>query len=137
MKTSFQFVDLIYQVLQGSSLLKTSINGKIYKHKRPDGSKSQDVVINSLATNNEQLQLGVINVNFHCPNLEINIDSQPAVSMPDHVKLFNVSNILIDLLKDCWTDEFHCTVQSQNSFEEEELRETFSNIRVNVYSINI
>ncbi len=137
MKTTFDFIDLIWKRLYEDFDLKTSITGSIYKHKRPDGSQKEDIVINGLPVNNDQLQTGVINVNFHCPNLVASINAQPVVHVPDNVKLNEVSKKIIALLKDYWHQEFHCDIQSQTVMEEPELRECFSNIRVTVFSINI
>ncbi|MHA4844416.1 hypothetical protein ACX0G7_09640 [Flavitalea antarctica] len=136
MKTSFEFVDLVWTRLNASTALKTSINGGIYKYKRPDGSLKQDIVINSLVVSNEQLQRGVLNVNFHCPNLKINVVGQPSISSPDSVKLKAVSNLIIPLLEDYASNDFSCHVGQQSNFEEPGTQEYISNIRINIFSFN-
>lgn len=137
MKTGYELVDHIWLLLNSSASLKASITGSIFKHKRPDGSAKQDIVINSLTGNNEQLQKSVLNINFHCPNLHISVGGQPAVYVPDNVKLKNVSDMIISLVDDHWTQDFHSIVEKQQHFEESELKETFSNIRIIIYSINV
>ena len=137
MKTTLQFVDLVWARLNADVSLNNAIDGGIYKQKRPDGSIKKDVVVNSLAVDNEQLQRGVINVNIHVPNLLVVINEQPDNSQPDHVTLNEISQIVIGLLKDYWGTEFHCDIQTQSLIEEPELKENFVNIRVSVFSINI
>lgn len=137
MKTGYELVDLLWSRLNSNADLKASISGSIYKHKRPDGSDKQDIVINSLTANNEQLQKSVLNINFHCPNLSISTGGQPAVYVPDNVKLKAISDKIIALVDDHWTDEYHSIVDKQQNFEEPELKETFSNIRIIILSINV
>ncbi|GAO43795.1 hypothetical protein [Flavihumibacter petaseus] len=137
MKSNYEIVDLIWTRLNASDELKGMISGGIFKHKRPDGSTAQDIAIVPLVSGNEQLQTSFVNVNFHCQNLEVTIGGQPAVYQPDHVKLKEVTEFLIPLLDDYWTDDYHFEVQRQTDFEEPDIKETFSNIRVIVYSINV
>lgn len=137
MKTGYELVDLLWLRLDSSADLKASISGGIYKHKRPDSSVKQDIVINALTGNNEQLQKSVLNINFHCPNLHISKGGQPAVFVPDNVKLKEISNKIIALVDDHWTEDYHSIVEKQQHFEEFELKETFSNIRIIIFSINI
>ena len=137
MKTGYELVDLLWVLLHSNEDLKSSISGSIYKHKRPDGSVKQDIVINSLTSNNEQLQKSVLNINFHCPNLQVSPGGQPAVYVPDSVKLKSIVSKIIALVDDHWTPEYHSIVERQQHFEESELKETFSNIRVIIHSINV
>lgn len=137
MKTGYEFVDLLWSLLNSDTDLKSSINGSIYKHKRPDGSVKQDIVINSLTANNEQLQKAVCNINFHCPNLQLSTGGQPAAHVPDNVKLKSISDKIIALVDDHFTSDYHSMVERQQQFEEPELKETFSNIRIIIHSINV
>jgi len=137
MRTTFDFVNMVYAALNGNDALKDAIDGDIYKYNRPVDSRKVDVVINCLPAMNAQLQEAVVNVNIHAPNLALNIVGKQDNTQPDHEKLSAVSAIVIDALKEHDGEDFHCDIERQLLFVEEELHEHYSNIRVQVFSINI
>jgi hypothetical protein len=137
MKTGFTIVTLVWKLLFADATLKSMINGGIYKHKRPDGSNKQDIVVNSIAIDNDQLQTGVANINFHCPNLSLNVTDQPTSTLPNSELLETVTNRIIQIIKDHHDEEFSCDIQSHTDSEDDELKETTSNIRLIVHSVNL
>lgn len=138
MITTFDAVDIVWKRLIDSPL-KTAINGGIYKQKRPQSSKKEDVVINSLPMVNAQLQQCVLNVNIHVPNKAIFIDGQQDNFQPDSARLQTLAGIATDLLEDVWSDDaqIHYEIQQESLFEEPDLYEHGVNFRLNFYSTNI
>lgn len=135
MKTTLEIIDILYQVLNVADV-KAAITGGVYKASRPMNSKAIDVVIGCLPTNNLQLQTAVANVNIHVPNLTINVGGVQDTSQPDFAKLRTLSALVISKLEG-GTSTHWFEVQQQNIFAEHDLREHYSNIRVNFFAINI
>lgn len=136
MKTTMDIEDILWIFLNSSSL-KSSVNGGVYKKKRPAGSISEDVVINCLPVNNLQLQSAVANVNIHVPNKVQNIGDVQDDSQPDHARLKTLGNAAVGLLVDQWNSDYNFDVQQQNIFEDEDGKSHYVNIRLDFYSINI
>lgn len=135
MKTTLDIEDILWTFLNSSSL-KGSVNGGVYKRRRPTGSTKEDVVINCLPVNNLQVQSAVANVNIHVPNKVQNI-SGIEDSYPDHARLKALGNIAVSLLVDQWNTGYNFDVQQQNVFEDEDGKSHYVNIRLDFYSINI
>lgn len=136
MKTTLDLVDIIWDRLN-SSPLKASITGKLYKHRRPVNSQSEDVVINSLPVNNEQLQQAVANVNVHVPNLELQVNGAVDRSQPDHTRLKSLAALAIESLQEVWEDDYTYDVQQQLLIEDPEAGDHYVNIRLEFYNINL
>lgn len=136
MKTTLDIEDILWTFLDSSSL-KTSVNGGVYKKKRPAGSTKEDVVINCLPVNNLQIQSAVANVNIHVPNKVQNISGIQDDSQPDHARLKELGNAAVSLLVDQWNNDYTFDVQQQNVFEDEDGKSHYVNIRLDFYSINI
>lgn len=136
MISTLEIIDKLYLVLNVPAL-KNAITGGVYKQRRPLNSKKIDVVINSLPTNNLQLQTGLANVNIHVPNLVIGSGTAQDNTQPDFAKLRTISSIVIDLLKDQYTPDFWYDVENQTVFPEDNINEHYSNIRVKIFNINI
>lgn len=131
---SLEAIDKVFNHLKGG-LLSTSITGGVYKHRRPINSVTEDVVINSLGINNEKLQRGVLNVNIHVPNKILRIGGIQTTDQPDHTRLLALTTIAKDELNDIWVDDYGFDVQQDNPIEDE--GETFTNIRLEFFNINI
>lgn len=136
MINTLQLVDLVFLRLKGSSL-ESAISGKLYKHKRPVNSVLEDIVVNSLPTNNLQLQSAVLNVNIFVPNLKLKINNVQDNTQPDHLRLETLCNLAVDRLKDYWQDDFNFDVQQQMLFEDEQSGSHYINIRLDFFNINI
>jgi hypothetical protein len=136
MKTTLDTVDIVWQLLDASAL-KDDLSGAIFKHRRPVASDKEDVVVNSLAVNNTQLQQGLVNVNIYVPNLSITVNEATDGSQPDHVRLKELASMACGILDDNWDLDFNFDVQQQVVIMDEETKEHYINIRLNFYSINI
>lgn len=136
MITTLDLVDIIWQRLNGSPL-KTAISGGLYKHRRPAGSQTEDVVINSLPINNVQLQTGIANVNIHVPNLTIEASGVQDSKQPNSIRLQELAAIAIEALSDVWAGDYNYDVQQQTLLEDEEAGDYYINIRIEFYNINI
>lgn len=64
MKTDIDIKDDIYSHLKESALEK-SVDGRLCKRMRPNGSDKEDIVISVVANQNGQIQEAVVNVNVY------------------------------------------------------------------------
>lgn len=137
MRSTLDIIDIIWQVLNSSSL-KTAITGGLYKGNRPLNSKLIDVTINSLPIMGTQLQLGYANVNIHVPNL-VTGGSQQDNTLPDHLTLKTLTNLAIQILNDVVTEsgDVSISIEFQHTFSEPEISQHYSNIRLQVYAVNV
>ena len=136
MKTVIDIVDDIAQLINVPSVT-TIIDGGVYSDGRPDGSRKQDVSINSLPVTGEQLQKAVVNVNVHAPNLVLTIGTQPDNSQPNRKKLKQVSDVIIQILKDALINNMVTEIENVTLIREDQLHEHYMNIRVGINSINL
>lgn len=135
MKSSSDAIDLVYKTLQGTAL-ESSISGELWKGKRPQNSSLEDVVINALPVNNTKIQRGLVNVNIHVPNLEL--DGNPKdTSLPNTARLKELSAIAIGLLKENWgtSGDTLLEVETERVFPDSGGLNHYSNIRVLYYSL--
>lgn len=135
MKTVIDFVDAIYTAINVPNI-RALITG-MYKHKRLDNTRAVDIVIVPLVTTGDSLQDATINVNIHAPNLKLNINGQADNSQPDAAKIKLISDAVIEQLTGYEFDDFDLVVQNITMFPEDQLFETFMNIRVQIYSPDI
>lgn len=133
MRTPQQMIDVVFDHLKGSSL-HTAITGKLAKNSRPTGSELEDVVINSLTANNTQLQKGVLNVNIHVPNVEVNAGLGIDRTIPDHIRINALTTLAVGLLKDVWGPDWDFDIEQINLLKEE--ISSYNNIRVVFQSLN-
>jgi hypothetical protein len=136
MMTTLDLVDIVWQRLNGSQL-KTAITGGLYKHRRPAGSQSEDVIINSLPINNLQLQSAIVNVNIHVPNLTIAIGGVQDTRQPDSERLNELAKMAVGVISEVWAEDYNYDVQQQVLFEDEEAGDHYINIRIEFFNINI
>lgn len=136
MKTTFDSENVLWKKLFDSSL-KTTITGKIRKGERPAGSQLEDIVVNSLAVPNDQLQISVSNINIFAPDKLI---GEPGTQelVADHARLKALTDIAISVLTiDSTVGDYYYEVQQQQMIEDKESNSHFVNIRINFYSINL
>lgn len=136
MKSNLQAVDIVFGYLKGS-VLDEAITGEVMKHRRVANSTKEDVIINSLALNNTQLQKGILNVNIHVPNLSIPTE-QTGVrdnGYPNSVRLNQLTDLAIPLLKDEWGTDYDFDIEQINLITEE--TSSFNNIRIIFQALNV
>lgn len=137
MRTTLDIVDILYQVIN-QSVLKTSVNGNVYKFSRPVNSGKEDIVINSLPITGGQLQEGFVNVNIHVPNLSLNIGGLQDNTQPDFSRLKSFAAAAVGILQEVWREsgDVNFSIQNQSIFPEPEVNEHYVNIRIRYYSVN-
>lgn len=135
MITTLDLVNLVWQRLN-TSQLKTAINGGLYKHRRPTGSQTEDVVINSLSINNLDLQTAIVNVNIHVPNITIDVNGVQDSGQPGSERLEELTALAIPILSDVWAGDYNYDVQQQIIIEDQEAGDYYSNIRLEFFNIN-
>ncbi|PSR54155.1 hypothetical protein AHMF7605_11800 [Adhaeribacter arboris] len=132
--TLYEVVDILYQRLQTILVGPTKPTGQIYPDgKRPLNSTAEDVVINSLALNEEQVQKGVLNVNVYALNL--NHDN----SLPNGIRLKQFAALLRPGLKEFWAPDGSYTffLEQQNQYEEPGINQHYLNFRIRFHSLNL
>ena len=132
MKTTLDVVDILYNRLLVGGIV--SVSGGIYKQTRPIGSTVEDVVVNSLPITNTQLQQCIANVNVFVPDKKVTVNGI-GDNMADTARLNTLAKIIINLLDDVWTDDYHFWVQQQTLLNDEESKQHYLNIRIEFYSI--
>lgn len=134
MKTTLDSVDIVYGWLS-PTVFSNSLSGEVYKHKRPIGSKKEDVVIESLGILNLDLQTSIINVNVHVPDMVIT-ENGATETQADHVRLKALAASIQPYLEKFGSD-YNFNIQQQILFEDAEAGEHYINFRIEFYSINI
>lgn len=134
MKTGIQMIRDGYAIVNVPAV-KNIISGAVYLGERPQNSVKQDVVFNTLALTNEQLQQGVFNVNIHCPNkANVVIDGETDNTQPDIEAFTEITLVVANILNDYVGFDFKLYAQNTGLL----LRDTdgtwYVNIRVNYNS---
>ncbi len=124
MKTQFDAINILFQIVNSSSL-KSTINGTVNKLKRPAGSDKEDVVINAITLGDTNLQEGVFNVNIYVPNIQVQKSS-----LPNTVRLQALSVLALTALEEVSGDNYSFFVSSQSIFEEVDINYHFFNFRI-------
>lgn len=142
MKIGMDMVQEGYNLLKQVSVrftppnLSAIISGGIYQYQRPDNSKVEDIVVNSLALSNSQLQEGFFNVNCHVPNKQnVVIGGQPQTTQPDIVRLKIIAKAVAERLDNYIGSDYRFRVQMPgNPIQDADLT-WYINIRVFYNSI--
>jgi hypothetical protein len=125
MKTTDVAIDFVYALISASS----TIDCPLFKLVKPTKEKlSEYIVINSLPINAGVMQKTYVNVNYHVA------DKGPGV--PDYEKLQQGTAALKALLETVSTTGLLIDFESQEYHSEAQLKEHYSNIRLNVKLIN-
>lgn len=133
MKSGIEMVMDVAELLNVEAIT-SQINGSIWQHQRPANSARTDIVVNSLALTNQQLQQGVVNVNVHVPNKSLTIRGVQDSTMPDLATMKRLEGLIYPLLDARWLEDFHTDIDEPGQpFQEG--NNWYLNIRVNYYSI--
>lgn len=135
MKITIDLVDDLYELLNVAPV--TSVIADIFPDGRPDNHRTECISINCLPVSGDQLQRAVVNVNIICPNLKLNIAGQPDNSQPNRVRLKQISDVVIPIIKDAIINNTVTQVQNITMVNDKELKEHFLNIRILTNSINL
>lgn len=130
MKSALQMASEAYQLLIASSI-KTSINGGIYLMKRPQNSIVQDIVINTLALTNNQLQAGVFNINIHVPNITVQLNGKSDNTQPDLLTLGTISDLVGVIFQDYVGLDFRMYIDQPGNPIKDDDGTWYINLRIN------
>lgn len=132
MNTTLDLVNIVFRLLASSPI---QITGALYKLRRPRSTSLEDIVILPLViqTLDESTQTGILSINLHVPN----IDPDGSGNMyPDTARLSVLSAQIVALVNLNSSDNYLLTVHQQKLFQEDNLNESFLNIRVQALLIN-
>lgn len=133
-KTVGQGKQWIFELLNQGNI-KSTINGLLYKDKRPAGSTKEDIVINSVSMENSFLQDGVFNVNCYVPMLSIK-ENGITQNVPNAPREEAIAQAVYPLLENIFRPQFNLTVVNHSTFEEVEEKATYVNFRINLKAYN-
>lgn len=134
MKTGIQMVRDGYGIVNIDAV-KNLITGKVYLFARPKNSEVQDIVLNTLALTNEQVQNGVFNCNVHCPNKSnVVINDETDTTQPDIAALDEISAFVTNILNDYVGYDFRLSAQNTGIPIRDVDNTWYVNIRVNYSS---
>lgn len=128
MKNTLEVMDEMYQVLKVSQL-KDEITGLVYKNQRPDDSKLEDVVINSLPITEGTMQRCIVNINIYIPDLQVQLLGKPQ-QQPDFERLKTLTEFAILALEEYYAAGYSFYISSQSVFREQDINQHYTNIRI-------
>lgn len=134
MRTSLELGRMLYEILANSNI-KQLINGDVYRDKRPINSTKEDIIINSISTDDKTLQAGLSNINLYVPNINVNIDGVEQV-MPNLDRLEELTIILTNTLKEVYFEDGNFYITNIAEFDEEESNSKFVNFRIRFNLLN-
>lgn len=130
MKTSFDIDNIVYRLLVESEI-KQKINGGIYyQNDRPDDSKNEDIVINTIAMTQDFLpQVATSNVNIYVPDVLRRVNGVDQLK-PNHKRLSELTNIVLSILRESNIDGLKLIPENQLVLAEPNVKQHLCNIRV-------
>lgn len=118
-------IDLIYDIVKD-----VSVNGGVYKLRRPVDSNKEDLVINTLPLTNDLHQRGACNINIHVPNIKFDIKG----SQPDTKRMNELAHQVIELLTYHHGEDYNAYIENSQIIEQAD--ETYYNIRIKLNLFN-
>lgn len=128
MRSVFDAIDDVYQVLR-TSQLKTAVTGGLYKLQRPDDSTKEDIVINSLPIVAGDVDQCVINVNVYIPDLQISIAGKPQ-TQPDFARMKQLTDYGKLVLEEYTSQTFRFFIDNIGVFREQSINQHYINFRL-------
>jgi len=134
MKTNIKAVDAVWKVLKDAGI-PALINGKIYKFSRALNSRNEDIVINALPITEEIPQRCYVNVNVYVNNLSVKINGQTDNTIPDLLRLDELTNSIIGVLEEVTNDDYYFSIGQHAVLSDDSISQYYSNIRIEFYFI--
>lgn len=125
--TDIDIKDALYSYIKDSDLVKSMINGNLYKDKRPLNSDKEDLVLSVLARNSGDVQTFVINA-----NLFVKDKKRGDEFIEDTQRLRELSRECSSLFKSNVFGRLNLTIESQSIYEVAEVDCHCINNRLNV-----
>lgn len=130
MKQTFDTDSILYQILNGSQSIISAISGGVYIDERPDGSESEDIVVNTIDLTQEYApQLGTSNVNIHVSDIDVQINGIQQ-KKKNRERLKSITTIVLDALKSNKIEGLTLVVTNQTTIKEPSINQHYVNIRV-------
>lgn len=130
MKQTFDTDSILYQILNGSQAIISAISGGVYIDERPDGSESEDIVVNTIDLTQEYApQLGTSNVNIHVSDIDVQINGIQQ-KKKNRERLKSITTIVLDALKSNKIEGLTLIVTNQTTIKEPSINQHYVNIRV-------
>lgn len=134
MKTIFDAKQWILTTLLNGGV-KSTINGNIYKDRKPTNSNLEDIVINSVVMDNGYLQDAVLNVNCYVPYIQVKADGITQYH-PNHARLKAITETVYPLLDRIWGEGFNMAIVNHKVFDEDTEKSNYINFRINLKAFN-
>ena len=130
MKTTFDTDAILFQVLHNSPI-KNAISGGIYVgDDRPDDSKDEDIVVNSIDLTQDYLpQIGTSNVNIYVSDTPKKIKGKQQLQA-NRTRLKALSEKTMEVLRGAKITGLKMILGSQNTLEEPGIKQHYVNIRI-------
>lgn len=111
------------------------IDGNIYIDKKPTTDR-EDIVINSITSNDAFFQANLINVNCYVPDIQVNIAGKQSY-MPNTARLREVHNMIKPLIRSAIENQKYSSNIEFIRQEQEEAENThYINFRLRVNAVN-
>ena len=129
MKTTFDISDILYPIINVTSVTST-IDGRVYRDKKPLNSELQDIVIIPLTNYNgdEIIQLPVYMVNCFCKNFDN--------GLPNITKLKTITDAVIKVIEDysATSNYYVFEITNQTLMQDtDQISMSYVNLRINCY----
>lgn len=130
MTSEAEIRDFLFLLLS-SSVLPVTVDGKIYKTKRPANSRNEDVTISVLDSGNGQFQTAIVNVNLYVRDVQYEANA----FAEDTKRVRELSELMIEILDGYVDEEYNLRMDSQHVMEVEGEKQHCINNRV-LFTVN-
>ncbi|KAA6441469.1 hypothetical protein FEM33_01670 [Dyadobacter flavalbus] len=126
MRTTAEAETIVYQFIKASAL-DEAVTGGVFKWKRPNDSKLEDIVINSLPVTVNSIQRMTVNVNIYVADVPypgLNFTTQ------DSGRIEELAGIAMNLFEEVQGQYYDFRVETQSIFEEPDIDQHYINFRL-------
>ena len=128
LKVSGEVITDLYKYVKASPI--AAITPNIFKKARPLNFNGECIIINALPITFDQVQEGVVNLNYIVPNLRIGSNPIDA-TQPNSVRLDAGEKVIAEVLKGVWEmNGYTFWVLQSTQMDGEPLTEWFVNFRI-------
>jgi len=129
MKTTFDISDILYPIINVTSVTST-IDGRVYRDKKPLNSELQDIIVIPLSNFNgdEIIQDATFMVNCFCKNFDN--------GLPNITKLKTITDAVIKVIEDysATSNYYVFDITNQTVMQDtDQISMSYVNLRINCY----
>jgi hypothetical protein len=129
MKTTFDISDILYPIINVTSVTST-IDGRVYRDKKPLNSELQDIIVIPLSNFNgdEVIQEATFMVNCFCKNFDN--------GLPNITKLKTITDAVIKVIEDysATSNYYVFDITNQTVMQDtDQISMSYVNLRINCY----